>query len=294
MQFGGSRIIEIGGADQTSYGELMREYARQRGLKRLMIPVPVLSPRLSSLWLKLVTPYHSRVGKKLIEGLQNPTIVRNPEAAAVFRIQPVGLAESISRALAEEDREFSGAFAPERFGYGPLREGWAGTSVGNWFVDSRSVCVEQPREVVFSHIERIGGETGWYYGDWLWRLRGLVDQLIGGVGLRRGRRDPEKLVQGDSLDFWRVEALDRDRRLRLAAEMKLPGRAWLEFHVEGTEAGSILHQTAIFDPRGLMGLAYWYLLYPIHRLIFSGMLRKIARAAMTGQPHPAGSQSTRP
>jgi hypothetical protein len=136
----------------------------------------------------------------------------------------------------------------------------------------------------FEPVRRIGGETGWYYGNWLWRLRGFLDLLVGGVGVRRGRRDPERLVPGDALDFWRVEAVEPDALLRLSAEMKLPGRAWLQFEVEPDGDGSLLRQTAIFDPRGLLGLAYWYALYPLHQLVFAGMLRGIVEAMPGGPP----------
>lgn len=146
-------------------------------------------------------------------------------------------------------------------------------------VDSRVVSVNVGADAAFQPIRRIGGRTGWYYANWLWELRGLLDAMVGGVGLRRGRRQPDELGVGDTVDVWRVEAFEANRRLRLAAEMKLPGRAWLEFEVEGAGVGSTIRQTAIFDPRGIGGRVYWYGLYPIHRLIFAGMLRGIARAA---------------
>lgn len=146
-------------------------------------------------------------------------------------------------------------------------------------VDSRSAQVPQRPSQVFRPIRRIGGETGWYSTGWLWRLRGFLDLLVGGAGMRRGRRDPEWLTPGDTVDFWRVEAIEPDRLLRLSAEMKLPGRAWLQFEVEGDESGSTIRQTSIFDPIGLMGLLYWYLLYPVHARVFAGMLRGIVRAA---------------
>jgi Protein of unknown function (DUF2867) len=150
-------------------------------------------------------------------------------------------------------------------------------------VDSRSARVPRAPHEAFEPVRRIGGETGWYYGNGLWRLRGFLDLLVGGVGVRRGRRDPERLVPGGALDFWRVEAVEPDALLRLAAEMKLPGRAWLQFEVEPDGHGSLLRQTAIFDPRGLLGLAYWYALYPLHQLVFAGMLRGIVEA-MPGGP----------
>jgi hypothetical protein len=152
---------------------------------------------------------------------------------------------------------------------------------GTRIVDSRVIQVKVPTKMAFAPIRRIGGTTGWYFANVLWQLRGFLDLLAGGVGLRRGRRDPETLLVGDTLDFWRVEEFDADRRLRLAAEMKVPGRAWLEFEVTGDSSQSTIRQTAIFDPLGLFGLIYWYGLYPLHRWIFAGMLRKIAEASVS-------------
>jgi hypothetical protein len=149
------------------------------------------------------------------------------------------------------------------------------------------MSVAVPADAVFGAVARIGGDVGWYYGDWLWRLRGALDLLVGGAGMRRGRRDPDALFPGDPLDFWRVEAVEPDRLLRLRAEMKVPGRAWLQFEVARTSEGSVVQQTAIFEPRGLAGLLYWYALYPLHSLIFAGMLRGVARAARLAGPAPA-------
>jgi uncharacterized protein YbjT (DUF2867 family) len=274
-----SRIYEIGGPDQVSYGDVMREYARQRNLRRLMIPVPFLSPRLSGLWLGLVTPVYARIGRELVESLRNPTVIHDHSALKDFNIRPLGLADAIGRALANEDREFaqtrwqdagSSARAPRAYG---------GERFGNRLVDSRSVVVEVSPEQTFACIQQIGGQTGWYYANFLWRLRGLLDLFAGGVGLRRGRRHPIELIVGDTLDCWRVEAVDPPRRLRLLAEMRLPGRAWLEFEVTPHGDGSIVTQTALFDPVGLSGLLYWYGIYPLHQLVFAGMLRGIGEAA---------------
>jgi uncharacterized protein YbjT (DUF2867 family) len=273
-----SRIYEIGGPDQVSYGAIMREYARQRGLRRWMISVPLLTPRLSSLWLGLVTPVYARVGRKLVEGLRNPTVVRNTAARDAFSLRPRSLAASIQRAMANEDRDFAETrWSDALSAAGPARA-WGGTRSGTRIVDSRTVNVAASPERAFVPIQRIGGATGWYYGNLLWRLRGWLDLLAGGVGLRRGRRDPIHLEVGDPLDFWRVEAIEPGRRLRLAAEMRLPGRAWLEFEVLKTSDGATIRQTAIFDPVGLWGLVYWYALYPIHHLVFTGMLTNLALA----------------
>lgn len=278
---GPSEIFEIGGPDQVSYGEIMQEYARQRGLKRCMIPVPFLSPRLSSLWLGLVTPVYARVGRKLVDSLRNPTLVTNTHALDVFSIQPRGVSDAIARALANEDHELTATRWSDAVSSSGRPRRWGGVRFGTRLVDSRSVEVAAPIEAVFAPIQRIGGQTGWYYGNWLWRLRGWLDLIAGGVGLRRGRRDSTELQVGDPVDCWRVESLEPNRRLRLFAEMKLPGRAWLEFEVEPTDNGSRIRQTAVFDPVGLTGLAYWYAIYPLHEFVFGGMLNGIANAART-------------
>jgi uncharacterized protein YbjT (DUF2867 family) len=248
-----STVFEIGGADRVSYGGLMREYARQRGLKRCIVSVPVLTPRLSSLWLGLVTPLYVRVGRKLIESIRHPTVVEDQSALTAFEIHPCGFREAIARALS--------------------------TGQQRLLLDSRSIRVEVPPEKAFEPIRRIGGATGWYYANWLWKLRGAIDRLVGGVGLRPGRRDPNNLNVGDKVDCWQVEVFEPNRRLRLAAGMKLPGRAWLEFEVSGDSNGSTIRQTASFDPLGLLGRAYWYAVYPLHLIVFDGMLRGIAAAA---------------
>lgn len=276
---GPSQVYEIGGPDQVSYGQIMHEYARQRGLRRWMIPVPLLTPYLSSLWLGLVTPLYARVGRKLVESLRNPTLVSNNLAATTFSVRPRSVREAIARALVNEDREFAETrWSDALSSAGPPRS-WGGVRFGSRLVDSRTTSVPVSAEAAFSPIRRIGGRTGWYYGNWLWSLRGFLDLLCGGIGVRRGRRDPEVLRVGDTLDFWRVEVYEPPRRLRLQAEMKVPGRAWLEFEVAGNRRQSTIRQTAIFDPVGLFGIVYWYMLYPLHQFIFCGMLRNIARAA---------------
>ncbi len=271
-------IFEIGGADRVSYLGIMREYARQRRLRRVFLPVPVLTPRLSSLWLGLVTPVYARIGRKLIDSIRNDTVVEDDRALRAFAVRPMGVAQAIARALANEDREFAETRWSDALSSVGDGRGWAGARLGSRFVDSRSVHVPRTSRAAFRPIRRIGGAVGWYYADWLWRVRGLLDLLAGGAGLRRGRRDPEHLLPGDTLDWWRVEAVEPDRLLRLAAEMRVPGRAWLQFEVAPDGTGSEIRQTAIFDPAGLVGRLYWYLLYPIHTLIFRGMLRRIAAA----------------
>jgi uncharacterized protein YbjT (DUF2867 family) len=270
-----SRVFEIGGTDRASYGDIMNEYARQRGLRRVMIPVPVLTPRLSSLWLGLVTPLYAEVGRKLASSLRNETIVTDTSALDEFEVRPRGLREAIERALRNEDRELAETRWNDALASYGEPQSWGGERFGNRLVDSRSAEVIHPATAAFRPIREIGGNRGWYFADVLWKLRGFVDLLFGGPGMRRSRRDPEHLVPGDTVDFWRVEQYEPDRMLRLAAEMKLPGRAWLQFEVEPSGTGSIVRQTAMFDPHGLSGLIYWYGVYPLHRLVFSGMLRGI-------------------
>jgi uncharacterized protein YbjT (DUF2867 family) len=262
---GPSQVYEIGGPDVVSYGDIMREYARQRGLRRLMIPVPLLTPHLSSLWLALVTPLYARVGRKLIAGIRNATVVRDARALDAFPVRPRGLRESIARAIAAAD----GPAAPPR-----VRPSAA------TLTDAREIVVTASVAAAFAPIRRIGGETGWYCADILWHLRGWMDLVAGGVGMRRGRRDPETCVAGDPIDFWRVAAYEPDHLLRLEAEMKLPGRAWLEFTVDPVSATTTrIRQVARFEPSGLLGRIYWYSLLPAHAIIFSGMLRRIGNLA---------------
>jgi uncharacterized protein YbjT (DUF2867 family) len=274
-----SRVFEIGGADVVSYEGLMREYARQRGLRRLLLPVPVLSPALSSLWLGLVTPLYARVGRKLVDSLRNPTVVRDPAALAAFPVKPRGVREAIARALVNEDEAFARTRWSDAESSSGLTERYGGDLVGTRLIDSRKTFVPVPPAAAFAPIRRIGGAAGWYYGNPLWRLRGFLDLLLGGVGLRRARRRAEALDPGDPLDFWRVESFEPDRLLRLRAEMKVPGRAWLQFETTPVPGGTEIRQTAIFDAAGLLGLAYWYALYPLHRFVFAGMLRGIAERA---------------
>jgi len=276
---GPSQVYEIGGPDKVSYGQIMHEYARQRGLRRWMIPVPLLTPYLSSLWLGLVTPIYARVGRKLVESLRNPTLVSNNLAATTYSVRPRSVRDAIARALMNEDREFAETRWSDALSAGGLPKAWGGVRFGSRLVDSRAISVGASPEAAFAPIRRIGGRTGWYHANWLWWLRGFLDLVCGGIGVRCGRRNPEELRVGDTLDFWRVELYEPPRRLRLQAEMKVPGRAWLEFEVGGDERQSTIRQTAIFDPVGLFGIVYWYSLYPLHHFIFSGMLRNIARAA---------------
>jgi uncharacterized protein YbjT (DUF2867 family) len=275
----GSRIFEVGGPDQVSYGEIMHEYARQRGLRRWFISVPILTPRLSSLWLGLVTPVYARVGRKLVDSLRNPTVVNDSSALLEFPVKPQGLTDAIARALIKENRHLADTRWSDALSSSRGVRNWGGIQFGNRILDSRSATVAVPPEQAFAPIRRIGGARGWYYANFLWTVRGWIDLICGGVGKRRARRDPEHLRVGDVLDWWRVEKYEANHCLRLAAEMKVPGRAWLEFEVEPSGSGSMIRQTALFDPVGLAGLAYWYSLYPLHSVIFRGMLSQIAAHA---------------
>jgi uncharacterized protein YbjT (DUF2867 family)/tetratricopeptide (TPR) repeat protein len=291
----GSPVFEIGGADRMSYGDLMRETARQRGLRRIMLPVPVLTPRLSSLWLGLVTPLYARVGRALIDSIRHPTVVRSDAARHAFTIAPSDVRTAIARALESEEREFAETrWFDALSAAGRDVPSFGGVRMGPRLIDSREIAVPVPAARAFEPIRRIGGTAGWYAHDRLWQLRGWLDLLVGGVGMRRGRRSPDRLVVGDPLDCWRVTELEPDRLLRLTAEMRLPGRAWLEFAVRGDGSGSRIRQTAIFEPRGLAGRAYWYAIYPLHALVFRGMLKGIARRAQNTQRNAPVEGPARP
>jgi uncharacterized protein YbjT (DUF2867 family) len=278
------RTLDIGGADVLTYRELMQITARERGLRRrLILTVPVLTPWLSALWIHLVTPLSSSIAMPLAEGLRNRVVCRDDEAARLLPQRLLTAREAIRAALdAVERRDVETVWSTA----GPLPgdPDWAG---GKVYTDRRSVEVEAPAAAVFRAVCRVGGGNGWHAVDWLWRLRGALDRLAGGPGLRRGRRDPELVGFGEALDFWRVTGLERDRRLGLHAEMRLPGEAMLEFELEplGAEAGEAgakrtrLWQTARFRPRGLAGLLYWYAVAPFHGIVFRGMLEGIRREA---------------
>jgi uncharacterized protein YbjT (DUF2867 family) len=277
-----NRVMEIGGRDRASYQEIMSEYARQRGLRRWMLPVPVLSPGLSSLWLGLVTPLYARVGRALVESLRNETVVSDPASGAAFRIPSRGLSESIARALKNEDKDFASTRWCDAVSACPRPTEPLRKRVGARLVDSRAIRVATDDASAFRPIREIGGRRGWYALNWLWRLRGLLDLMLGGPGMRRGRRDPHMPEPGDTIDFWRVEAFEPDHLLRLSAEMRLPGRAWLQFEVRPDAGATIIRQTAEFEPRGLGGNLYWYALYPAHQWIFRSMLSRIGAHACGG------------
>ncbi|HET7046819.1 MAG TPA: SDR family oxidoreductase [Solirubrobacteraceae bacterium] len=279
-----SAIFEIGGEDRVSYGEIIREYAQQRGLRRRLIRLPLLTPRISRLCLALITPVYGRVAAAMVDSLRNETVVHTAAALEAFPVRPRGLKDSIARALVNEDRDFAQTRWSDALPRAqPLR--WTGIAFGRRLVSSRVTRVDRPAAEAFAPIKRIGGRSGWYAGDWFWRARGLLDTLRGGVGLRRGRRDPIDLRVGDTVDFWRVEQLEPNRVLRLAAEMKIPGRLWLQFEVDPDGPGAAqIRQTTVFDPAGYVGLTYWYLFCPVHHFIFSAMLRAIGHAVTAGAP----------
>jgi uncharacterized protein YbjT (DUF2867 family) len=272
-------IVEIGGPDVLSYGDMMRGYARLRGLRRVMIPVPVLTPRLSSYWVSLVSPVPSGIARPLIEGLRNEVIVRDAGPSTIFGLDPLPYVDALQQAIDRTDRHdvestwFDALATRDRASLS------SSASHEGMIVERRQRTLAATPERVFAEVERLGGRSGWPSANLLWRVRGLLDRAVGGVGMRLGRRDPVRLRVGDALDFWRVEEIRRPELLRLRAEMKVPGRAWLQFEIIPTGGGSRLVQTAFFEPKGLPGLAYWYLLYPVHGLIFRGMVRELATRA---------------
>ncbi len=279
-------IIEIGGSDVLTYGDMMLDYAKVRGLHRYLIPVPVLTPRLSSHWVHWMTPIPAKIARPLIDGLQNEVVVRDELAKNIFpNIQLLDYKTSVRLAL-------------DRLEASQVESSWSDALVSSqgdrstvelkntegMIIERRNRLTEATPEAVFDAFTSLGGERGWLYMNWIWRMRGLLDRLVGGVGLRRGRRHPANLRVGDALDFWRVEAVDKPQLLRLRAEMKLPGRAWLQFDIEPVaKQSSLFVQTAYFAPKGLGGVLYWYALYPVHSLVFSGMIAAIAKQAETGQ-----------
>lgn len=283
----GHEIYEIGGRDVVSYFQLMQAYAALRGKRIFALPAPFLSPRLSSLWLGLVTPLFARIGRKLIDSCTTPSVVRDSRAQDVFKVRPMGVEDAIRKAQENEDRQFRETHWSDSISSGRTAHGRGGTRFGTRLVDSCEITIRASPEAVFATVEQIGGKTGYYFADFLWRFRGAVDLLVGGVGMRRGRRDPQHLIPGDVVDFWRVEKLEPGKGLLLCAEMKLPGRAWLQFEVNPSADGTAMRQTAIFDPVGTHGLMYWYAVYPLHIIIFNGMLRGIRRAAESTPRQPS-------
>ena len=278
-------VIEVGGPDVLTYRQMMAVYAEVAGLpRRWVVSVPVLSPKLSSLWVGLVTPLPSALARPLVEGLISEVIVTRTPATSLVDPPPLGFRESVELALGLSDEQqvstrWSDAALPGSSVAEPMPTDpeWAGGSV---MVDEKTVTTTAGPEAVYVTVTGIGGARGWYVTPVLWSVRGWIDQVIGGVGMRRGRRHPDDLRVGDALDFWRVESLDAPGLVRLRAEMLLPGTAWLEWHIEPVSTGSRLTQRAVFAPRGLTGRVYWYSLLPFHALIFGRMAQRLADAAV--------------
>lgn len=280
------RVLEVGGPEVGTYEEVMRAYAEAASLpRRAVLSVPLLTPRLSSLWIGLVTPLPVAIARPLVDGLSNEVVVGERPVTDVLPHPALGFREAIEVAL----RRVEGLDVATWWGSAgpapstpadpaPWDPSWAG---GTLLCDEQRAESRASVEDVFATVAGIGGDRGWYASDWLWEVRGLLDRAVGGIGLRRGRRHPDELRPGDALDFWRVDAYEPPSLLRLRAEMRLPGRAWLEWRVTGDGAGgsSVLEQRALYHPRGLWGRLYWYGLLPFHALIFGRLARALARAA---------------
>lgn len=268
------RIIDIGGPQILTYRDMMLAVSRALGLRRWLIKVPVLTPRLSSYWVGLVTPVPVKPARALIEGLRHETICENDDALRMFDLELMPFEHAVQKALgavlkrAQSNTDQVGRSIMDRI------------EPSHLLIDRRRREVNASAGEVFRVVSSVGGNNGWYYANWLWKLRGLMDELVGGVGLRRGRRDASDISVGESLDFWQVEELDPGRRILLRAEMKVPGIAWLEFEVrQMDEQRCTLTQTARFYPRGLPGIIYWCGVYPLHALVFRGLIRSIAKKA---------------
>lgn len=286
-----SFIHEIGGPDQLTYEEMMQVYAKAAGLpKRLIVPVPVLSPSLSSHWIGLVTPLPTGVAKPLVASLKTEVIVDDNSYAESHLGDLIPYEEAVQRALRRSsDAEIATRWSDSSISPArplPRDPDWAGGTV---LLDERVVESDASPDDLFWAFTRIGGDFGYYTMNWAWSIRGLLDSLVGGVGLRRGRRHPEEIGIGESLDFWRVVAIEPGESIQLAADMKLPGRAWLTFEAEKSGTGSVLTQRAVFVPKGLWGRLYWWILVPFHFAIFQRMADKIARAAETRVKSPASA-----
>jgi uncharacterized protein YbjT (DUF2867 family) len=282
-----NRVCDIGGPEVMSYADMMQKFAHIAGLpKRIIIQVPVLTPKLSSLWIGFVTPVPTSLARPLVESLISEVVADS--AKSINDLIPVpaeGLltvSQAIHLALTRtEENSVSTRWSDAAFPTAPWQKAqsdpdWAGDLT---LKDHREITTDVPLKYIWEQIEGIGGSRGWFGSGWLWFLRGLLDRMVGGVGLRRGRRDPNHLRIGDSLDFWRVEGLVPEEHLRLYAEMILPGKAWLEFHLETKDGKTVLTQDALFEPRGLGGQIYWYVVSPFHFFIFPTMARNIVKAA---------------
>ncbi len=277
----GHTVYEIGGPEVLSYLDMMHAYARVAGLpRRVVVPVPVLSPRLSSLWIGLVTPLPVGVARPLVDSLKNEVVVHDNAALHRFAIAPTPLTRAIERALEHsKDLSVDTRWSDATTGPAQAFEGDPAWSGGTLFVDHQTATTRADPADVYWSFSRIGGDVGYHGFDWAWRLRGILDTVVGGVGLRRGRRHPEDLRLEDTVDFWRVTGVEPGHRIQLSAEMRLPGDAWLHWSTERKDGRTVLHQSAYFRPRGLSGRLYWYALLPFHGFIFGNMARKIASTA---------------
>jgi uncharacterized protein YbjT (DUF2867 family) len=282
-----NRICDIGGPEVVTYAEMMQKFAGISGLrKRKIIQVPVLTPKLSSLWIGFVTPVPTSLARPLVESLISEVVVDPaksindliplPKEGLLTVSQAIQLALTRTAENSVDTRWSDAAFPTAPWQKAQSDPDWAGELT---LKDHREITTDVPLAKIWEQIEGIGGARGWFGSDWLWYLRGLLDRIVGGVGLRRGRRDPQHLRIGDSLDFWRVEGLEPEKHLRLYAEMILPGKAWLEFHLEEKDGKTVVTQDALFEPRGLGGQLYWYVVAPFHFFIFPTMLRNIVKAA---------------
>jgi len=276
------QIIEIGSPDQIRYYDMMRQYAEVRGLRRIIIPVPVLTPRLSSYWVHFVTPIPSDMARPLILGVKNEAVADDALALKLFpHIDPISYKTAVERALerlsaSEVETSWNDSLVSSQGDVNPV----VLTNHEGMLIEQRQKVINASPASLYAAFTGLGGKRGWLTFNWAWRMRGLLDSLVGGVGFRRGRRHPDDLRAGDALDFWRVEAIEEGKLLRLRAEMKLPGRAWLQFKVEPLDNNQTrLIQTAFFAPKGLFGLVYWYSLYPIHGWIFSSLIDRLGERA---------------
>jgi len=276
----GNHVYEIAGGEVVSFRAVMRTYGRARRLKRLMIPVPVVTPSLSSWWLRLVTPARYRIARRIVDGIKHGPVQRDRQSLIDFEVRPMKVKAAIDGALADETSRLRflshGRLAPVT----TRKSAIARWRDGNVIVERRSRFIRADRTRVFGAIARIGGETGWYSFGFLWRLRFAMDRVVAGVGGRRRARKPGVPVSGDTVDLWTVLECKAPVRLRLRADMRLPGRAWLQLEATEAEGGCVLTQTAAFDPKGLLGLLYWWLLYPVHAMVFGGMLSGLERFVM--------------
>jgi uncharacterized protein YbjT (DUF2867 family) len=278
------QTLDIGGPEILTYQVIMDIYAEEAGLrKRLVVPVPFFTPRLSSYWIHLVTPIPSYIGRPLAEGLRNPAICQDSRITSLIPQDLLDCRTAIKLAIektqhhqVESHWTDAGIMPPEEWSTA-TDPSWAG---GTSYEDKRSIEIGCTPSEVWQSLSHLGGQTGWYYGNWLWKLRGLIDKCFGGVGLQRGRRNQSELLPGDALDFWRIAAVETDKRLLLIAEMKLPGQALLEFTIKSLDGETVkLTQSARFLPSGLTGILYWFFISPLHDLVFNGMLLGIARSS---------------